>query len=102
MQRHIRKKLEITIAESYIERVAALLERHGVSGFTVLHAYMGRGTAGHWRDTGLTKADQHVVLMAIIGADKAEAVMGDLARFFGIHHGIVTLSDVEVIRGERF
>ncbi|HRE61528.1 MAG TPA: DUF190 domain-containing protein [Micropepsaceae bacterium] len=102
MQRHQRKKLEVTIAESYVGRIADLLERHGVTGFTVLHAWMGRGSGGEWRDTGLTKAEQHVVLSAILSANAADHVMEDLKQFFTLHHGIVTLADVEVIRGERF
>ncbi len=102
MQRHSRKKIEITIAESYVDRVAAILDRHDVKGFTVLHAFMGRGAGGSWRDTGLTRADQHVVMVAVIGTEAASAIMDDLAKFFTTHHGIVTLSDVEVIRGERF
>lgn len=102
MQRHQRKKLEITIATAYIDRVAAILDRFEVKGFTVLQAMMGRGASGQWRDTGVTGADQHVVMTAIVGVDAAEKLLDELALFFAVHHGIVVVSDVAVMRGERF
>jgi PII-like signaling protein len=102
MQLHTRKKLEIAIAAAYVSRVGEMLDRNGVSGFTVLPAVMGRGSSGDWREDSLSGADQHVVIMAIMKPETADALLADLQKLFQTYRGIATVTDVQVMRAERF
>jgi PII-like signaling protein len=102
MKLHLRKKLEIAIASAYVARVGELLNRHGVTGFTVLQAVMGRGSSGDWVEDSLSGADQHVVIMAIMKPETADALLADLQILFETYRGIATVADVQVMRAERF
>ncbi len=102
MQMHKRKKIEIAVAAAYVDRIGGLFDAHGVKGFTVLDASSGRGSGGDWRDDAITGADRHVVMMAVVKPEVADAVLGALAELFKTYRGIVVVSDVEVMRAERF
>lgn len=103
MQSHRKKRIEIIIEAPLRTRLADLLNRTGVEGYTVLPAIAGRGVETDWHREGqVTTAGQMIMVVCIVDPEQAdeivEAVYGMLSR----HHGIVSLSDVEVIRRERF
>lgn len=97
-----RKKLEITVEGAILRRIEDLLIKQGVTGHTVLAGAAGRGGGGTWREDLLTRAEQKVIVYAITTEAVAEKVLGDLRELFATWPGIVALSDVEVMRAERF
>lgn len=102
MQMHQRKKIEITIADAYVEKVSAILEGEGVKGFTVFRAEGGRGSSGAWRNDPVTRAEQHTLVSAVMPEESAARVLEALARLFQRYHGIAVVSDVTVMRAEKF
>jgi PII-like signaling protein len=97
-----RKKLEITVEGAILRRVEELLIAAGVKGHTVLHGAGGRGEGGRWSEDLLTRAEQKVLIYAITSTERADKVLEGLREIFATWPGIVVLSDVEVMRAERF
>jgi PII-like signaling protein len=97
-----RKKLEITVEGAILRRVEELLVTAGVKGHTVLHGAGGRGEGGRWSEDLLTRAEQKVLIYAITSAERADKVLEALREIFATWPGIVAVTDVEVMRAERF
>ncbi len=78
-------------------------DRRDVTGYTVLPVIGGRGHHGVWSRDGLPSAAGAMVSVAIIVAEeKLDEVLEPVFELVRRHIGIVTISDVMVIRGERF
>ncbi len=99
---HIKKRIEVIIEQPASHLVTELLDRHGATGYTVLSAATGRGTSGRWERSPVTAARQQVIVIAVTAPERAPEIVADLGTLLQDFHGVVFVSDVEVIRSERF
>ena len=97
-----RKKLEIIVEGPVLRRVEAFLEEAGVRGWTVLPSLKGHGSGGEWTSGDFTPGQEKRLIMAVASAEAADLVLERLGRFFADYPGIVMVTDVEVLRAERF
>ena len=97
----IRKRIEILADTALVRRVTTAIERAGITGWTVTPVQSGKGREGHWREERVMGTDK-VFVLTIAPADKAMALAEDLAPILSSHGLLLTMWDVEVIRGERF
>lgn len=97
----IRKRIEILADAPLVRRITAAIDRAGITGWTVLPVQSGSGRDGAWREERITGADKSLIL-TIASQDKAMALAEDLAPILSSHGLLLTMWDVEVIRGERF
>lgn len=96
-----RKKLEIFAEPHALPEVEEMLTRTGFKGWSVFSGQEGAGAHGAWRQTGVEEGG--VSLVIAIGTNEAsEAALAWLQTFFGVYPGIVAVSDVQVMRAERF
>ncbi|MEM6461212.1 MAG: DUF190 domain-containing protein [Pseudomonadota bacterium] len=103
MKTHSKKRIEIMIESPLLGRITETLDAHGVTGYTVLPALAGRGEDGAWhRDGVIGRAGSLVMVISIIDADRVQSVLEPLFKLVKGQIGIVTVSDVEVIRPDRF
>ena len=103
MEMHAKKRIEIVVEAPLLSRLLALMDDNNVSGYTVLPALAGRGHHGSWSREGLaTDAGRMVVVVAIVDADAVSNLLDAVYPLISRHIAIVTVSDVQVIRGERF
>lgn len=102
MQTHSRKRLEIWIEAPLLKRAEDILEKAGVSVFAVFDGREGKGLSGAWSDAGLKDVHDMRLIAAIMSDEAAEAVCLEMAALFARYPGIVVLSDVQVMRAERF
>lgn len=102
MQTTTRKKLEIIVEASVVRRVESLLDEAGVRGWTVLPSLEGHGSRGDWNSSDFTPGEERRLILAVAAADVAERMLERLAGFFSDYPGIVFISDVQVLRSERF
>ena len=103
MEMHAKKRVEIVVEAPLLNRLLALLDEASVSGYTVLPAIAGRGHHGSWNREGLaTDAGRMVVVVLIVGADAVSGLMDRIFPLIARQIAIVTVSDVQVVRGERF
>lgn len=96
-----RKRIEILADEPLVPKLLAALTDCGIGGHTLLPALSGAGRTGRWHDERLTGASK-VVLMAIASAEDASALVEHVAPLLDSHRLLLTITDVEVVRGDRF
>lgn len=103
MKTHPKKRIEIMVEAPLLERVLDLLDKQGVSGYTVLPAIAGRGKDGSWHRDGLVgRVGAVVQVFCILDESRVDQVLEPLFRLVSRQIGIVTISDVQVIRPEHF
>lgn len=103
MDMHKAKRVEIIIEAPMITRLTRALDNGGVSGYTLLPVLGGSGRSGPWtREGQVSTAGGMVHVLCIVKEDNVDAIL-EIA--FGIvekHLGIVSVSDCDIVRPERF
>ena len=103
MQTFPKKRIEIVVEAPVLGRLLQTLDDLAVTGYTVTPALAGRGLEGSWRRDGLVgEAGRMVVVFCILDASRVDAVLGPVFKLISRQIGIVTVSDVQVIRPEHF
>ncbi len=97
----MRKRIEVLVDSPLVRRVAEATDRAGITGWSVLPVTSGSGRDGRWREERVMGTDKSLVL-AISSAEKAETLVEALTPMLSSHGLLLTMWDVEVIRGERF
>ena len=97
----IRKRIEILVDSALVRRVTDAIDKAQITGWTVLPVTSGSGRHGRWREERVMGTDKSLVL-TIASVEKAEALVDVLAPMLTSHGLLLTMWDVEVIRGERF
>lgn len=101
MTKHLR--IELIIERMAHKRACRVLEAAGMTGYTVMPAMAGYGNSKRWsRDTDLSASGDMVVIVSIGDEAKVRATMTQISDLLGAHIGIVSLSEVEVLRPNRF
>jgi nitrogen regulatory protein PII len=100
---HLKKRLEIIVEAPALHRLTDRLNQAGVTGYTIVPVLAGRGSEGTWSAEGLAgDAGRLVMVISIVDAAKADAVLERVYSVLARQIGIVTLSDVQVIRADLF
>ncbi|MBO6678147.1 MAG: DUF190 domain-containing protein [Parvibaculum sp.] len=103
MEMHSKKRIEILLEAPAQKRLTDLLDRLDVTGYTVMPVLGGKGHHGVWSREGLPSAAGTMVSVSVIAAEeRLDQVLEPVFDLVRRHIGIVTISDVMVIRGERF
>lgn len=97
----IRKRIEILADTLLMRRVTDAIDRAGITGWTVTSVQSGSGREGAWREERLMGTEKSLIL-TIASQDKATLLAESLAPILSSHGLLLTMWDVEVIRGERF
>lgn len=99
---HQKKKVEI-ILESSLQRPALeLIDRLGATGWTVFDGVAGKGSDGIWDRSPGSDAFRRVMIVVICAPDLAEKLVEEAFELLESYSAIVTISDVAVVRGDRF
>ena len=96
-----RKRIEILTDKAFVPRVTEAIDRAGITGWTILPVSSGKGREGEWREESVMGTDK-VFVLSIASQERAEAVAKELAPISTTLGFLLTMWDVEVIRGERF
>lgn len=98
-----KKRIDLIVEEPILPKVLDILDRHNVSGYTVFPALAGKGRGGRWSREGLVgTADQMLNIVCVTSEERIEPILNDLYKLVARQIGIITVSDVAVIRGEHF
>lgn len=97
----IRKRIEILADSQLQKRVTDEIDRVGITGWTIVPVTSGKGREGRWREERVLGTDK-VFVLTIAAEDKAQALAEAIAPMLTKFGFILTMWDVEVIRGERF
>ena len=101
MQTVTRKRIEVLADAPLVPRIVAALKQAAIHGHTVFPALAGSGRTGSWSEDRLTGSEKRLV-MAIASAEHAEAFVDVLAPLLDSHRLLLTITDVDVVRGDRF
>ncbi|MGE0386882.1 MAG: DUF190 domain-containing protein [Gammaproteobacteria bacterium] len=96
-----RKKLDIFIEAHALDQLESALARAGFKGWSVFSGIEGAGAHGAWRQSGVAESEARLVV-AIGTQEAADHALAWLAGYFADYPGIVAVSDVSVMRSERF
>ena len=103
MQTHKAKRVVITIEAIMQRRLTDALEGAGVTGYSILPVLGGSGRSGAWsRDGQISRASGMVQVICIIKPERQDALIEAAFDVVEKHIGVVTITDVEVLRAERF
>lgn len=96
-----RKRIEILADAPLLPRLIAALAECGIDGHTILPAISGAGRTGSWSEDRLTGTSK-LLLVAIASQDHAAALVDKLAPLLDSHRLLLTVGQVDVVRGDRF
>lgn len=103
MKTYPKKRIDIMIEAPLMARVLSVLNENDVSGYTVLQAYAGRGKDGTWHRDGMVgRAGAVVQIFCIVDESRINSVLEPVFDVVSRQIGIVSVSDVQVVRRENF
>lgn len=103
MQTYPKKRIDLIIEMPLLRRITTLLENAGVSGYSVMPVIAGAGQGGAWSADGqVGGAGQMAAILCIIDAAKVDALLEQVFAVVRRQIGFVTVTDVPVMRPERF
>ncbi len=102
MQTHKAKRVEIIIEAPMEGRLTTALQGAGVTGFTVLPVLGGSGRSGQWTREGQVGRSGMVAVVCLIRPERLDALLDAAFAVVERHIGVVSVTDCEVLRAERF
>ena len=95
-------RIEILVDAPLVRRITEAAESVGVTGYTLMRTIAGSGRGGRWIEDQLTGAQTKVVFVTVTGPRRADALIEALKPVLDSHGLMLTRSEVEVVRGDRF
>lgn len=99
---HAKKRVEIIVEASLMRPAIDLIDRVGATGWTVFDGLAGRGNDGRWDRGPGSDAFRRVMIVVICAPDLADRLVDEAFALLNRYSAIVTVSDVAVVRGDRF
>jgi len=103
MQTHKAKRVEIMIEAALLERLTDALHGADVTGYTVLPVHGGSGQSGTWnRDGQISRGSGMFCVVCLIKPERLDGLLEAAFDVVERHIGVVSITDTEVLRAERF
>lgn len=102
MQMHPAKRVEIIIEAPMEARLTEALTEAGVTGFTILPVLGGSGRSGQWSREGQVGRSGMVSVVCIIKPERLDTLLDAAFAVVQRHIGVVSVTDAQVLRAERF
>jgi nitrogen regulatory protein PII len=102
MQTHTAKRVEIVIEAPLERRLTEALTKAGVTGYTVLPVLGGSGRSGQWTREGQVGRSGMVAVICLIRPGRLDTLIEAAFAVVERHIGVVSITDCEVLRAERF
>ena len=102
METHTAKRVEIVIEAPLEGRLTSALTDAGVTGYTILPVLGGSGRSGQWSREGQVGRAGMVAVVCLIRPERLEGLLEAAFAVVERHIGVVSITDAEVLRAERF
>jgi nitrogen regulatory protein PII len=103
MQTYKAKRVAIIIEAPMERRLTDALTKADVTGFSILPVLGGSGRSGNWsREGQVSRAGGMVQVVCIVREAKLDGLLEAAFEVVERHIGVVSISDCEVLRAERF
>ncbi|QLC24180.1 hypothetical protein HFP57_03480 [Parasphingopyxis algicola] len=97
-----RKRIEILVDKPLAHVPIRAAADVGIAGYSLIPVQSGAGRHGSWRNDRISGAENKVIFLTIASEEKADALVDQLAPKLDSHSLLLTVSDVQVVRGDRF
>ena len=97
-----RKRVEILIDTPLAPRLVQAAADSGIAGYTLIPVQSGAGRGGSWHGDHVTGAQTKMIFLTIASEENAARLVDMLAPNLESYGMLLTLSDVQVVRPERF
>ena len=91
------QKLEIITEKRSIGQIITIIEKNGVTGYTVISDVTGKGKRGIQNGDDLNDVFKNIMIIIICDEIQAEAIVQDLKLFLQRISGICVVSDVKYV-----
>lgn len=102
MDTHDAKRVEIVIEAPLERRLTRALSEAGVTGYSVLPVLGGSGRSGQWSREGQVGRAGMVSVVCLIKPDRLDSLLTAAFAVVEKHIGVVSVTDAQVLRAERF
>ncbi len=102
MQTHAAKRVEIIIEAPMQSRLTDALIKAGVTGYSVLPVLGGSGRSAEWTREGQVGRGGMVAVVCLIRPERLDTLLKAAFAVVERHIGVVSVTDCEVLRAERF
>ncbi|KIT16988.1 P-II family nitrogen regulator [Jannaschia aquimarina] len=103
MDTHPAKRVEIIIEAIMERRLSEALRKVDVTGYTILPVQGGSGRSGTWSRAGqVGRAQGMLAFVCIVRAERLDTLLDAAFAVVKPHIGVVSITDCEVLRAERF
>ncbi len=102
METHTAKRVEIVIEAPLERRLTDALTEAEVTGFTILPVLGGSGRSGKWSREGQVGRSGMVSVVCLIKPERLDGLLDAAFTVVEKHIGVVSITDAQVLRAERF
>ncbi|MDX8346683.1 MULTISPECIES: DUF3240 family protein [unclassified Cognatiyoonia] len=102
METHTAKRVEIVIEAPLERRLTDALTSAGVTGYTILPVRGGSGRSGKWTREGQVGRAGMVAVVCLIKPERLDGLLDAAFAVVEKHIGVVSITDAQVVRAERF
>ncbi|MCC5970346.1 MAG: transcriptional regulator [Pararhodobacter sp.] len=103
MKMHEAKRVEIMIEAIMESQVTRSLAAAGVTGFTILPVLGGSGRSGQWtREGSVSRASGMIAVICLVAPTRLDALLEAIFPVLDDHIGVVSVTDTQILRAERF
>jgi hypothetical protein len=99
---YTRKRIDILVDAPLCDWLADIARQAEILHYTLISAHSGQGRAGGWRDDDGFGSVPKRMFIAVSNEAKVGRLLELLAQSIETYGLVITVYDVEVIRGERF
>lgn len=97
-----RKRIEILVDTPLVPRIIKHAKAVDISGWSLIHVDAGGGRDGAWQHDDVTQAGAKTIILMIASDAKAQALADALTPVLDSYRLLLTIGDVQVVRGDRF
>lgn len=97
-----RKRIEILVDNPLVPKIVNYVKKVDISGWSVIKIASGGGRDGRWQQDEVSGAAAKSIVLLIANEEKANQLTDVLAPLLDSHSLLLTIANVEVVRGERF
>ncbi|MEM7507423.1 MAG: transcriptional regulator [Pseudomonadota bacterium] len=102
MEMHSAKRVEIMIEKPMERRLTEALTEAGVTGYTIVPVRGGSGRSGQWTREGQVGRAGMVMVICLIRPERLDKLLEAAFAVVERHIGVVSVTDTQVLRAERF
>jgi len=91
------QKIEIITEKRSIDKIIEIIEKHGVTGWTIFGDVKGKGQRGEKHGDDLNDVFKNTMIVTVCDEEQVLAIVPELKIFFKKISGICVVSDVKYV-----